>query len=80
MIALLSKEYIRLVVLASVIAFPLAVWATAQWLMEFAYPVHMHGWIYGLAALAALLLTVATVGVYALKSAMTNPANNLRAE
>jgi putative ABC transport system permease protein len=77
---LLSKQFLLLVVLASIIALPLAWWATADWLQDFAYRIKP-GWeLFLLAALAAVVITILCVSYQAIKAALANPVKSLRSE
>ncbi len=60
-IGLLSKDFLKLVILSAVIAFPLAWWAMHQWLQEFAYRTNIGWWVFVTAGLCALIITLATV-------------------
>lgn len=77
---LLSKDFIRLVVVAAVVAFPLGWWAMSTWLKDFAYRVSIGWWIYIIAALAALLIALLTVSFQAIRAAIANPVKSLRTE
>lgn len=77
---LLSKDFVRLVIIASVIAFPLGWWAMNNWLSDFAYRVSIGWWIYILAGLAALLIALLTVSFQAFRAAVSNPVKSLRTE
>ena len=79
-LTLLSKEIIILILIANAIAWPVAWILMGKWLDTFAYHVNMNILIYGLAALAAILLALVTVSAQTIKAAMTNPANTLRYE
>jgi putative ABC transport system permease protein len=79
-LALLSKEIVILIVIANALAWPVAWILMGKWLDTFAYHVNMNLLIYGLAALAAILLALITVSAQTIKAAMTNPANTLRYE
>lgn len=79
-IAMLSKDFIRLVLISSAIAFPIAWWGMNKWLEDFAYRVNVGWWIFIVAGVAALLIALFTVSTQALKAAFTNPVKNLRAE
>jgi putative ABC transport system permease protein len=76
----LSKDFIRLTIIAILIAFPVAWWATTVWLRDFSYRTQIHGSIYVIAALLTILLALVTVGFRAIKAAMTNPVKSLRTE
>ena len=77
---LLTKDFLRLVALAALIAFPIAWWATSKWLEDFAYRIKVSWWVYGLAALLALTIALAAVGWQALKAALASPVKSLRTE
>lgn len=79
-LALLSKEIIILVLAANLIAWPVAWYFMNQWLLTFAYHTSMNVLVYGVAAVAAILLAIITVGAQTLKAALTNPASTLRSE
>jgi putative ABC transport system permease protein len=77
---MLSKEFIKLVLVASVIAFPAAWWAMNKWLQSFAYRINISWWMFLVAATAALLIALITVSFQAIKAAVTNPVESLRTE
>ncbi len=79
-LALLSKEIVVLIILANLIAWPLAWYFMQQWLSSFAYHVDMNMAIYLLAAVGAVLLALITVSSQTIKAAMTNPSSTLRYE
>ena len=79
-VSLVSREFVLLVVIASVIAFPLAWWFLSDWLKDFAYRVHISWWIYLIAAIAAMLIALFTVSLQAIRAAIMNPVNSLRTE
>lgn len=78
--ALLSKDFVKLVVVAIVIATPIAWWALSQWLNDFAYRINLTWWMFGLAAATTIVITIATVCVQAVKAAMMKPVESLRTE
>jgi putative ABC transport system permease protein len=80
LVSLLSREFILLVVLSTVIAAPVAGWATAQWLQDFAYRTSMPWWIFVLAGVAAVAIALLTVSFQAIRAATANPVKSLRAE
>ncbi len=80
LVALLSKDFAILVLLASVIAFPLAWWALNSWLQDFAYRINIAWWVFGLAAVVALFVALLTVSIQAIKAALANPVKSLRTE
>ncbi|TGE23489.1 ABC transporter permease [Hymenobacter metallicola] len=77
-VALLSKEFMVLVVVAAVIAFPLAWLAMSRWLQDFAYRIDMPLWAFGVAGLLAAAVAFLTVSYQAIKAATANPINNMR--
>lgn len=77
---LLSKDFLKLVLLSIVIAVPLAWYFSNQWLSYFAYQVEMPKWSFVIAGLTAIVLSLITLGVQSLKAAITNPAESLRSE
>ncbi|WP_421871586.1 FtsX-like permease family protein [Marinoscillum sp.] len=79
-ILLLSRDYIRLVLISAVIALPVAWWGLDQWLGNFAYRVNNSVWILLLAGMLVTLISSITVAYYALRSARSNPVNSLRNE
>lgn len=78
--ALLSKDFIKLVLIAIGIAAPVAWWAMNIWLESFAYRISISAWIFILSGGAAILLTCITISVHAIKAATANPAKRLRTE
>jgi putative ABC transport system permease protein len=78
--SLLSKDFLKLVLIANGIAFPLAWWATNKWLQEYAYHINVEWWVFVLAGAAAILIALSTVSYQAIKAAMTNPVKSLRTE
>jgi putative ABC transport system permease protein len=79
-VTLLSKDFLQLIVIANVIAWPLAYYALRTWLGNFAYRIPISPWIFGLAGLAALVIALLTVSYQALKAALANPVKSLRTE
>jgi putative ABC transport system permease protein len=77
---LLSKEFIGLVLIACVIASPLAFWLMKDWLQQYEYRVHIEWWIFGLSGLLAVMVAVFTVSTQAIKAAVVNPVKSLRSE
>lgn len=80
LIVLLSRQFVILVGIASLVAIPLAYWLTIQWLQDFAYSVAPSPWPFVLSTLAALTIAVVTVAIQALRVARANPVEALRAE
>jgi putative ABC transport system permease protein len=79
-VSLLSREFLRLVFIALVIASPLAWYAMHRWLLDFAYRTSIAWWVFPLSAGAAVLITFLTVGFYSIKAAVADPVDSLRTE
>jgi putative ABC transport system permease protein len=79
-VGLLSRNFLALVLLASLIAVPIAWWAMNNWLSDFPYRVNLNVWIFAIAVIAAVLVAFITVGVQSLKIATSNPVKDLRTE
>lgn len=79
-IALLSKDFLQLVMIAALVAAPLAWWGMQQWLQHFAYHISIQWWVFVAAAVLALLIALFTIGFQAVKAAMANPVKSLRTE
>ncbi|HTI93065.1 MAG TPA: FtsX-like permease family protein [Puia sp.] len=79
-IALLSKEFLRLVVIALMIASPIAWFAMHSWLQDFAYRTTIAWWVFPLAAGTAVLITFLTVGFYSFEAAAADPVDSLKME
>jgi putative ABC transport system permease protein len=77
---LLSKDFLKLVLIANIIAFPLAWWATSKWLQEYAYHIEIEWWIFALAGALAITVALLTVSYQAIKAALMNPTKTLRSE
>jgi len=79
-IIVLSKDFLRLVSISALIAFPVAWWAMHSWLSGFAYRVNVSWWIFLLAGMLAALIAMLTISYQAIKAAITNPVKSLRSE
>lgn len=79
-VLLLTKEFTRWVLIANIIAWPIAWLYLKSWLNDFAYRIDLTGWPFILSGFIALLLAVVTVSYQAINAARTNPADSLRAE
>ncbi|MDE3214053.1 MAG: ABC transporter permease, partial [Bacteroidota bacterium] len=79
-VTLISKDFLKLVLIASVIAFPVVWYAMDKWLEDFAYRIQIRWWVFILAAVAASLVALATVGFQVVKAALANPVDSLRSE
>ncbi|QHT67799.1 FtsX-like permease family protein [Rhodocytophaga rosea] len=80
LITLLSKDLLKLVLIANLIAWPLAWWLMDKWLQNFEYSIPLSIWIFAFAGILALLIALFTVGFQAMKAALANPIKSLRTE
>lgn len=78
--SLLSKDFLRLVCIAIVVALPIAWWAMNQWIQNFAYRINLGVWIFVFAGLIAIVIALITVSFQAIKAALMNPVKSLRTE
>jgi putative ABC transport system permease protein len=79
-IALLSKDFLKLILLSNLIAWPLSYIIMGRWLENFAYQISISPWIFAIAGLAALVIALLTISVKAIKAALINPVKSLRNE
>jgi putative ABC transport system permease protein len=79
-VGLLSRDFIKLVLIASLIAFPIAWWGMSLWLHGFAYRIGISWWIFVVAGSAALLIALATVSLQTIRAALANPIKSLKSE
>jgi putative ABC transport system permease protein len=79
-VAMLSKDFLRLVLIASLIGLPVAWWSMHKWLQDFAYRINISLWVYIIAAIVAVLIALITISFQSLKAALSNPVKNLRSE
>ncbi len=79
-VSLLSKDFIKLVLVAIVIACPIAWWVMNNWLAGFAYRITIEWWMFAAAGLAAVVITLLTISFQAVRAAVVNPVNSLRDE
>lgn len=80
LIGLLSKDFLKLVLIALLIASPLAWYAMNKWLNNFAYHIELNAWIFALAGVLSILIAFVTVSFQAIKAAMANPIKALKDE
>ena len=79
-VILLSREFAKLVLIAAIIAFPVAWWVMHKWLEGFAYRITIQWWIFALAALIALTIALLTISIQAVRAALANPVKSLKSE
>ena len=79
-VGLLSKDFLKLVLIAIVIASPIAWYAMNRWLQDFAYKITIEWWVFGLAGLLAVGIALVTVSFQSVKAALMNPVKSLRSD
>jgi len=79
-VTMLSKDFAKLVLIAAVIAFPIAWWAMNSWLESFAYRISISWWMFIAAGAAAIIIALLTVSYRAIRAALANPVKSLRTE
>ncbi|HEX8332681.1 MAG TPA: FtsX-like permease family protein, partial [Segetibacter sp.] len=79
-VGLLSKDFLKLVMVSLIIAVPIGWYAMNNWLRDFAYRVDIQWWIFPLAGSLAVLIAFFTISFQAIKAAIANPAKSLRSE
>ena len=79
-VTMLSKDFLRLVIIAAVIAFPVAWWGMHKWLQNFEYKITIGWLVFAMAALAATFVALLTISFQAIKAAIANPVKSLRTE
>jgi putative ABC transport system permease protein len=77
---MLSRDFVRLVVISCAIAIPVAWYFLHQWLLKYTYRTEISWWIFGVAGFGAMVITLITVSYQAIKAAMMNPVSSLRSE
>jgi putative ABC transport system permease protein len=77
---LLSKDFLVLVGISCIIAFPVAWWMMQNWLRDYDYRINISVWVFIAAALLAIFIALITVSFQAIKAALANPVKNLRTE
>ncbi|HYK46985.1 MAG TPA: FtsX-like permease family protein, partial [Parafilimonas sp.] len=80
LVQLLSGDFLLLVLIASIIAFPVAWWAMQTWLSDFAYRTQILWWVFAVAGIASILVAFVTISAQAIKAAIANPVKSLRTE
>jgi putative ABC transport system permease protein len=79
-VTMLSKNFLKLVVVAAVIAFPVSWYAMSNWLQDFEYRIDVAWWVFVAAGIIAALIAFATISFQAIKAAVANPVESLRSE
>lgn len=78
--SLLSKDFLKPVLLSVVIAFPISWWMMFNWLKDYSYKITIQWWVFGLAGLLVLLIALVTVSFQSVRAAIANPVKSLRTE
>ncbi|RFM28294.1 ABC transporter permease [Deminuibacter soli] len=79
-VSILSTDFLKLVLIAFLIAAPAAWWAVYHWLQDFAYRTTMSWWVFALCGVAMLVVALLTLSLQTIRAAMTNPVKSLRTE
>jgi putative ABC transport system permease protein len=79
-VGLLSKDFLKLVIIAILIATPIAWYGMSKWLQAFAYKVDITWWMFALAGVIAVFIALITVSSQAIKAAVMNPVKSLKTE
>lgn len=77
---LLTKDFVKLILISTIIAVPIAWWAMHQWLQNFAYRIDISAWVFIVAIISALVIAILTISFQAVRAAMANPVKSLRTE
>ena len=79
-VSLLSKEFVRLIIVAFILAIPISYYFLNQWLNDFAYRIQIHWSVFLFAGLGMIVVALLTVSVQSIKAALANPVESLRSE
>jgi putative ABC transport system permease protein len=79
-VAMLSKDFLKLVAIAAVIAFPIAWFIMNKWLQDFSYRVNINWWVFVVSGIAAVVIALLTISYQAIKAGVANPVKSLRTE
>jgi putative ABC transport system permease protein len=79
-VALFSKNFVKLIGIGFIIAVPLTYYAVTKWLQNFAYQIEVHWWVFALSGLLVLLIALLTISYQSIKAALANPIKSLRSE
>jgi len=77
---LLSKDFLQLVALSCLVAFPAAWWIMHSWLQKYEYRINISPWIFIVSGLLAIIIAIITISFQAIKAALANPVKSLRTE
>ncbi|HVZ98134.1 MAG TPA: FtsX-like permease family protein [Chitinophagaceae bacterium] len=79
-VRLLSVDFVKLIFIAVLIASPVAWWLMNKWLQDFAYRIHISGWVFLIAGIVSVLIALVTISFQSIKAAVANPVKSLRTE
>jgi len=79
-VVLLSRDFARLALISSLIAFPISWWAMDQWLQSFAYRIGIGWWVFLAAGVTAMVIALFTVSLQTIRAALANPVKSLKSE
>ena len=79
-VRLLSMEFVKLILLANLLAWPLAYYLMQQWLSSFAYAVGVNLWYFGIATIVSILIALLTISFHSIRAALMNPSHTLHTE
>lgn len=79
-LSLVSKDFLKLIIISLLIAAPIAFYAIQKWLQDFSYKISIQWWVFVAAGLTTLLIAFITISIQALKTALANPVKSLRTE
>jgi putative ABC transport system permease protein len=77
---ILSKDFLRLVLISFVLAIPFTWWIMYNWLQDYAYRINIQWWVFALAGIVAFIIAIATISFQAIKASIANPVKSLRTE
>jgi putative ABC transport system permease protein len=77
---LLSKDFLKLVIISFLIASPVAWWAMSKWLQNYSYRINIEWWVFAVAGITSVFIAISTVSYQAIKAAITNPVKSLKSE
>lgn len=79
-VRILSSDFVKLILVALLIASPIAWWSMNKWLSDFAYRIEIKWWMFAATGISAVVVALLTVGFHAVKAAVANPVKSLRSE
>ncbi len=80
LVSLVAKDFLKLVIISTIIAVPLAWWSMNAWLQDFVYRIEINWWVFVIVGLVAILIAFVTIGTQSLKAALSNPVAAIKSE